>query len=454
VTVTLTTKSLLLYSFILVIHDDLILTAAHCLLADNPLQEPLYVGGNGTRDSGTPIYATAAYPHPRYNALKAHVFDAMILKLPVKVHGIPFAPLNSDPTYPTDGLPLTVVGHGYTEETGAGAQLTTFYREVTLPFIENCKPYYLMVFHRVQFCAGEMPLGGKDSCNGDSGSGIFDANGLLVGLVSWGLGCGQPNRPGVYTRISTLERWIEHQKCQVSDYPPAHCTNLDVTITVDDFPDQVSLSLLDATIPGQPEAVVLTSEAMAMTPRQTKQFTVSVPQGRDYIFQAQDENEDGFCCTYGSGSVTVMDRTIQYQLNANFQGTSTTVGMPLVGGPARTIATGQGGTQSVLFHFQYGPNPYGVTWKFYHRAYPDTTPTLLYEVFPGNSNRLLDDYDRHVVILTELIGTGTYELSITDMSGTGLEIARVLEMTDWGTPLHLLYHAKGGNSIGSIQILG
>ena len=56
-------------------------------------------------------------------------------------------------------------------------------------------------------CAGE-PRGGYDACQGDSG-GPLVAQGRLVGLVSWGSGCGRAGSPGVYTRVSAALTWME-----------------------------------------------------------------------------------------------------------------------------------------------------------------------------------------------------------------------------------------------------
>jgi hypothetical protein len=57
-------------------------------------------------------------------------------------------------------------------------------------------------------CAGR-PEGGVDTCSGDSGGPLRDAAGTLVGVTSWGAGCGRPRLPGVYTRVSAIAGWVE-----------------------------------------------------------------------------------------------------------------------------------------------------------------------------------------------------------------------------------------------------
>ncbi|XP_030381084.1 trypsin I-P1 [Scaptodrosophila lebanonensis] len=57
-----------------------------------------------------------------------------------------------------------------------------------------------------QMCAGYL-TGGTDACQGDSGSPLHCA-GELAGIVSWGIGCGNPGFPGVYTNVSSYIEWI------------------------------------------------------------------------------------------------------------------------------------------------------------------------------------------------------------------------------------------------------
>ncbi len=60
------------------------------------------------------------------------------------------------------------------------------------------------------FCAGRVE-GGADACQGDSGGpATIDDGGRprLAGVVSWGRGCGQAKKYGVYTRLHSFLPWI------------------------------------------------------------------------------------------------------------------------------------------------------------------------------------------------------------------------------------------------------
>ncbi|KAK6468528.1 tissue-type plasminogen activator [Huso huso] len=65
-------------------------------------------------------------------------------------------------------------------------------------------------------CAGDT-RGLDDACKGDSGGPLVCSSGgrmNLIGIISWGDGCGKKDTPGVYTRVSKYLGWIQSKISQ------------------------------------------------------------------------------------------------------------------------------------------------------------------------------------------------------------------------------------------------
>ena len=52
---------------------------------------------------------------------------------------------------------------------------------------------------------------GKDSCQGDSGGPLvcdLNKQAVLVGVVSYGGGCGEEGKPGIYANVNYFKNWL------------------------------------------------------------------------------------------------------------------------------------------------------------------------------------------------------------------------------------------------------
>ena len=117
------------------------------------------------------------------------------------------------------GAPAVVTGFGATSEEGPPARRL---REAELDVLgdEVCERRYAddgdPVYGDSQVCAG-IDRGHVDACYGDSGGPLVvpaddeRSSWFLVGLVSWGLGCGRALRPTVYTEVAAFTAWIAEQ---------------------------------------------------------------------------------------------------------------------------------------------------------------------------------------------------------------------------------------------------
>jgi trypsin len=199
-----------------VISRTQVLTAAHCLSREvlgvppEQLRDLRVIAGRsdlrGSEGEGSEVPVRGMRVNPAYS-VATNSGDAAVLTLDRPLpesYVIPLAGAGDSAYRP--GTPAAVYGWGDT--TGLGDYATSLHatrlRVLDDSLCELAYPGPAGVAYRAEsmVCAGDR-RGGRDACQGDSG-GPLVARGRLIGLVSWGSGCGEPDRPGVYTRGSAV----------------------------------------------------------------------------------------------------------------------------------------------------------------------------------------------------------------------------------------------------------
>lgn len=205
-----------------VVSRNTVVTAAHCLSRQvlgvdrSQVRDLAVVAGRGDLDGsgGSEVRVSRTWVNPGYDEV-TNAGDVAVLMLERSLPAasvIPLAPAG-DSAYRA-GTAAAVYGWGDT--TGSGAYASSL-RAAAVHVLGDsvCERAYPGsvdgTYHKdVMVCAGE-PQGGRDACQGDSG-GPLVAQGRLVGLVSWGSGCGEPGMPGVYTRIAAVADLVTRQR--------------------------------------------------------------------------------------------------------------------------------------------------------------------------------------------------------------------------------------------------
>ncbi|XP_048714637.2 neurotrypsin-like isoform X2 [Caretta caretta] len=99
-------------------------------------------------------------------------------------------------------------------DTGKSYSRTLLQGAVPLLPREDCEARYRGKFTNRMICAGNLSEDKRvDSCQGDSGGPLMcqrsTGRWVILGIISWGYGCGRKDSPGVYTKVSKFVPWIK-----------------------------------------------------------------------------------------------------------------------------------------------------------------------------------------------------------------------------------------------------
>eukprot|EP00094_Tigriopus_californicus_P002645 TCALIF_02556-PA protein Name:"Similar to TRYP7 Trypsin-7 (Anopheles gambiae)" AED:0.33 eAED:0.33 QI:45/0.87/1/1/0.87/0.77/9/193/421 len=194
------------------VDDEWVMTAAHCTQGFTPDQIQVVLGEHdhtiATETAHIVMDVVEIHDHPRYNGF--HVdYDFSLLRLSRAL----------DFSHYDHILPVCLPSLSPTPN-GAEVKLELFPMTTCRKLLGKDDVTDQMI------CAGNLE-GGKDACQGDSGGPLTHKrdshNYHLIGITSWGFGCGRRGLPGVYANVLSTRSWwqsyIQETACPKSNEP-------------------------------------------------------------------------------------------------------------------------------------------------------------------------------------------------------------------------------------------
>ncbi|TRY95445.1 hypothetical protein DNTS_032473 [Danionella cerebrum] len=194
-----------------------VLTAAHCL--ETSAKFSVRLGDYDrykTEGSEITLPVKRAITHPDYNPITVDN-DIALLRLAAPAtfttYILPACLPSTDLAermLHRNGTVTVVTGWGKNNKTSHRFSSTLNFIEI--PIIDNkeCSKHMMNNITSNMLCGGIVGQV-KDACEGDSGGPmmtLFHDTWFLIGLVSWGEGCGERDKLGIYTRVSSYLDWI------------------------------------------------------------------------------------------------------------------------------------------------------------------------------------------------------------------------------------------------------
>ncbi|XP_017014648.2 trypsin beta-like [Drosophila takahashii] len=184
--------------------EKIVITAAHCTEFLWPAILSVRVGSSNSESGGQVVRVSRILAHEKFGEYYDISDDVAVIKLKtslkmgVSVKSIPLANRSPKP-----GSLASVSGWG---RIGYSMDPSRTLLETTVAIVDwhKCRKSYYGRVTKDMICASAP---GKDSCAGDSG-GPLVFGGKLVGIVSFGYGCADPQYPGVYADVAELKPWI------------------------------------------------------------------------------------------------------------------------------------------------------------------------------------------------------------------------------------------------------
>lgn len=200
------------------IRPDWVVTAAHCVnRGTSPQQINILVGTDHLQKGGQRIGVSKIIVKENFDR-NTYENDIALLKLatPVTISAIT-SPINlitleQEARFLTPGVTAIITGWGFTKKNGSKSPQL---KKGGVPIVSrvdcNTPDSYDGEITDNMFCAGHRE-GKTDACTGDSGGPLMvagaDGGYLLAGIVSWGKGCAENKKYGVYTRVSNYSAWV------------------------------------------------------------------------------------------------------------------------------------------------------------------------------------------------------------------------------------------------------